>query len=363
MTTTPVELAWYGCDLRTGYIAEELRALTPTQPLQRRLGASTSSTATLALPGAPRTWEAATDPGRTLLVAVDTLTGSIVWSGATLRRDGGSATTVDLTAATPESYLDRRYPGTYSASRTDLALIMQQLAQPLLSQGPAITLDVTPCGTLGSYSVADTDDKTVLSALQEIAAMDGAPEWTIDTVWANAQQSAVQLVLRIKPAIGVQSPAPEAVFDLPGCITNYTLQESYEKDKGATSVVARGAQTATGRATSTTHLATDQLTNGWCLWETRFQPAASITDTASLEQHATAALALMATGTRAWTVSAAASASPRLGRDWALGDSVHLAIATSPRHPNGIDVVGRAYAWSLDPAADTVQPITLEGLQ
>ncbi|PYC83460.1 hypothetical protein C7C46_09005 [Streptomyces tateyamensis] len=363
MTQQPVTLAWYGCSLQTGAIAEELRALTPTQPLQRRLGASTSTAFGLALAGAPAAWEAATDPGRTLTVGVDTATGQIVWSGIPLPRAGGSAPTLDLAAVTPECYLDRRYPGSYSATSTDLATIVQQLATPILTQGPAITLDTTACGTLGNYTVADTDDKSILSCLQEIAAMDGAPEWTIDTVWANAAQTAVQLVLRIKPAIGVQSTNPEAVFDMPGCVTAYTLTESFERDKGATSVIARGAQTAAGRASSTTHLATAQLSSGWPLWETRFQPAAAITDQASLEAHAAAALALMATGSRAWTISAAASASPRLGQSWALGDSVRLRVTSSPRHPDGAETVARAYAWSLDAGADQVQPILLEGVQ
>jgi hypothetical protein len=77
----PVELAWYGCDLKTGAIAEELRSLTPSAALSRRLGDSTGTTFSLALAGAPDEWESATDPGRTMLVAVDKLTGT--WTAAT----------------------------------------------------------------------------------------------------------------------------------------------------------------------------------------------------------------------------------------------------------------------------------------
>jgi hypothetical protein len=68
----------------------------------------------------------------------------------------------------------------------------------------------------------------------------------------------------------------------------------------------------------------------------------------------------MRTGSRVWTVEAVASQAPRLGRDWALGDSVRVAIDHSPRHPNGAETVSRAYSWELDPGGDRVRPILVE---
>ena len=70
----------------------------------------------------------------------------------------------------------------------------------------------------------------------------------------------------------------------------------------------------------------------------------------------------MRSGSRAWTLQAAASAAPRLGTDWALGDSITLAVAAgcSPRHPAGVQVTARAWGWELDAAADRLTPILLE---
>ncbi|MFD0405027.1 hypothetical protein [Kitasatospora sp. NPDC127116] len=356
-----VELTWLGVDLRTGAIAEELRSLAPSGGLSRRMGAVTSAQLDLVLAGAPAGWEAATDPGRTMLVGVDTATGVPVWTGVPKPRTGGSGPVLQIGAASPECYLEGRYLGSdYSVTATDQVAVMAALAAPALTGGPPIVLDTTASGTLIDYTAADADDRPILSYLQEISAMQGGPEWTLDTVWADAAQTRVQLVLRIRPTIGVVDPMPEPVFDLPGCISEYTLTESYERGRGATSVIARGDRADGVRATSSTHTATDLLAAGWPLWEHRATPAQGITDTAQLERHAAEDLALMGTGSRAWTVTAVASRAPRLGTEWGLGDSVRISVAESPRHPTGAEVVARAYAWELNPAADRVSPILLE---
>lgn len=356
---TAVELTYLGCSAASGAVVEEL-PLTPTQALGRRIGGTSSASFSLAFAGAPPEWQAACDPGATMIVAVDRQTSLPIWSGLVLPRAGGSAPTGSLSAATPEAYLDRRYPGSQSAVGVDISLIMQQIVTPALTQGPPIVLDVVPCGTTASYTVADSDNKTILSCLKELAALTGAPEWTIDTVWTDATQSAVQLVLRIRPTIGVQSTTPEPTLDLPGCISEYELQESYETGKGATSVTAWGDTEGAAGAKSAPQLATARLGAGWLLWEHRYQPSTGITAVDQLTAHAAAQLAVMAGGSRAWTLTATASQAPRLGLDWGLGDSLQINITSSPRHPNGITTVARAYGWSLDPGTDTVTPILLE---
>ncbi|MFD5916168.1 hypothetical protein ACFVYP_07090 [Kitasatospora sp. NPDC058201] len=360
MTGDPVELAWYGCDLLTGAIAEELPSLQPGGPIGRRLGAYTSAVFDLHLGGAPDDWEAATDPGRTMLVAVDTATDQPTWCGITLVREGGSEDSVRLAAATPEVYLDRRYPGDYTASGLDQTSVMAALSTPALTGGPPITLDTVASGTAIDYAVVDGDDRGVLSYLQEISAMAGGPELTVDALWADAAHSRFSLVLRLRPTIGVQLSQPEAVFDMPGCVASYSLTESYERGRGATSVTARGDRALGERATSTAHTASELLAAGWPLWEHRWSPGQGITDADQLERHAAEAIALMGTGTRAWALQAVAGRAPRLGTAWGLGDSVRLNIDSSPRHPAGVDVVARAWGWSLDPAADRLTPIILE---
>ncbi|WP_263165388.1 hypothetical protein [Streptomyces sp. SCSIO ZS0520] len=356
----PIELAWYGCDLKSGQIVEELPTLSPSGPLTKRLGMSTSTSFSLRLEEAGRDWLAATDPGRSLLVCVDTLTGQPVWAGIVLTRDAGSGWTAGLGAATPEAYLDRRFTGDQTLIQQDQAAIVTALMAAPLAQGPPFVMDAPALGVLADFVGLDADDRTVLSALQEVMGAEGGPEWTVDVAWADSSRTGFVLPVRVRAAIGAQSAAPEAVFDYPGCVSTYTLAESYEAAKGATVVVARGEGEGAGRLSSPVQIATDLEAAGWPRWVYRYTPASGLTDPDRLAAHARQALALMQTGATVWTVEAAASRAPRLGRDWGIGDSVRIAVDSSPRHPAGADVIARAWAWELDAAANVVRPILVE---
>jgi hypothetical protein len=353
-----VELAWYGCDLRSGGIVEDLPALAPSGVLSRKLGDSTTLQASLYLPGARTGWDEATAPGSSMLVAVDTATDIPVWAGALLTREGGSAQSIQLGAATLERYLDSRFPGTQTLIGADQAAVISALVTPALTDGPPIIMDAPATGVVMDYLAQDGDDKTILSCLQEVMGLDGGPEWTIDVVW-NAGHNGFSFPLRVRPKIGVQAAAA-VTFDFPGCVALYTLSESYEAGKGATVVVARGEGEGSSRLTSSPHEATALISSGWPRWEYRFTPATGVTDPDQLEAHAAQSLSLMAQGAQVWTLEAVASQAPRLGRDWGLGDTIHLAVERSPRHPQGADTVARCWSWELDPGADRVRPILVE---
>ena len=360
MTIGPLLLDWYACDLKTGIIGEELRSLTPSGTIGRKLGQSVTANFSLDLNGAPPAWETATQPGRTMLVAVDTATQIPVWAGLILTRDGGSSNTVAIGAATFEAYLDRRYTGDYSQFGVDQAVIMTGVSQALNTDAPPFVFDAPNTGVLATYTVQDGDDRTVLSSLQELMGQEGGAEFTIDVAWADAAKTTFNLPIRIRPKIGVQSTNPEVVFDFPGCISSYSVTESYEAGKGATEVLAWGDGQGQSRLKSSVYTATALLGLGWPRWTYRYTPASGLTDPDQLNSHAAQALAQMQGGSTAWTVEAVASRAPRLGADWALGDSIRVHVATSPRHPAGADKVARIYAWDLDPGGDKVTPILLE---
>lgn len=359
MTETAYQLAWYGCDLRTGGIVEDLRSLKPTGTLSRKLGDATTLQFELALAGAPSEWEGATAPGRSAFVAVDTTTDTPIWAGAVLPREGGSTQTVTLGAATLERYLDSRFPGTQTLIGADQAAVITALVTPALTDGPPFTIDAPNTGVTMNYLTEDGDDKSILSCLQEVMGLEGGPEWTIDVVW-NATRSGFQFPIRVRPAIGTQTATPEGTFDFPGCVASYVLAESYEAGKGATVVLARGEGEGSSRLTSTSHEATVLIANGWPRWEYRYTPATGVTDPDQLNAHAAKTVTLMAQGAQVWSIEAVASRAPRLGRDWFLGDTVRLTVDRSPRHPQGTDLVARCWSWELDPGADRVRPILVE---
>lgn len=356
----PYELAWFGCDLRTGGIIAELPALTPTQALSRKLGTYTTCSADLTLPGAPRDWEAATTDGQSLLVAVDTLTNTPVWSAIVITRDGGSANTLTVNLTTPERYLDSRYTGTIALTGADQADVLTAIMTPALTDGPPLVIDAIATGTTMDYTVADSDDRTVLSAAQEVMGAQGGPEFTVDVAWADASHTGFILPVRIRSQVGTITDQPGGTFDFPGSVSQYSLLESYEQGKGATVTLARGSGEGDSRLTSTPYTATDLIAAGWTRWVYRFTPSDSATDPDQLNAAAARALALMQTGSRVWSLQAVASRAPRIGTDWTLGDSVRVAVESSPRHPAGADITARAWSWTLDPGADTVTPILVQ---
>lgn len=359
MTSLPYQLAWYGCDLRTGGIVEDLPSLKPSGALSRRLGDSTTLQFDLSVGGAPSGWATATAPGRSVLVAVDTATDTPLWAGCILPREGGSAQTISLGAATLERYLDSRFPGTQTLIATDQADVMAALVTPALTAGPPFTIDAPHTGVTMDYLTQDGDDKSILSCLQEVMSLEGGPEWTVDVAW-NASHDGFVFPIRVRPAIGAQNSTPEGTFDFPGCVSSYTLAESYESGKGATVVIARGEGEGSSRLSSSAHEATALIANGWPRWEYRYTPATGVTDPDQLEAHAAKSLALVAEGAQVWSIEATASKAPRLGVDWFLGDTVRIAVESSPRHPNGTDVIARCWSWELDPGADKVHPILVE---
>jgi hypothetical protein len=361
----PVTWSYYACDLRTGLILEDLRNLSPSGALGRRLGVSTTANAVLALSDTTLPlWVDATTPGRTMVVAVDDQAGLPTWAGIILTRKRGSATQVQLGLATPECYLDRRYTGDYTAAvGADQAVIMTGLGAPLLVNAPNFSFDAPASGvTLDAYAVQDGDDRTILSTWQEVMGLGGV-EFTIDPVWADAARTTIQLVIRIRTQVG--SPLigglPEVVLDFPGCVSSYTQTEDYSSGKGATDVLAWGNGQGNARLKSSVHTASALIAGGWPSWVDRFTPAAGLDDPVQLDAHAAEELAQVDTGTSTWEVACTASQTPRVGSDWGLGDSLRLHVAASPGHPKGADIVARNYGWDMDLGADSVSPVLVEG--
>ncbi|MEU0675486.1 hypothetical protein ABZ330_21845 [Streptomyces sp. NPDC006172] len=356
----PYEIQWFGCDFMSGEIVAELPSLRPSGTLDRRLGEYTSASFDLALDGAPPNWRSATEPGRALIVGVwDGVPG---WAGYVPPRTRGSSSTVNIAASTIEAYLDRRYTGTLVLAQTDEATIAASLFGVAQAGLGCLDVDAPATGTVRDRSYADSDDKTIYSALTELMGVQGGPEWSIDPVW-NTSRSGFRLVARVRKRIGVQDAAPQAVFGMPGTVTEYESVESWEDGKGANVILATGAgEGDTGRATSAVHRS-PLVDQGWPVYEYRWSPSSSITSRSVLDEHADQGLTELAAGTTSWKLTARASRAPHLGSDWSLGDNVRLTVArdTSPGHPEGVDVVARAVGWSLDPAADTISPVLREG--
>lgn len=351
--------AWYGCDWPSGRIVAELPGLAATGPLTRRLGTYTSVSLALDLAARTPDWVPATQEGRSLLVA--TIDDVPMWAGVVLPRDRGSAPTAALTATTVEGYLARRYTPDLAFTGADLSDIAAGLLTAVQPTVPCLDVTATPTGITATRSYRDADDKTVLANLTELMSQSGGPEFTIDPAWAPDRTS-FRMTARIAPRIGSQALVPTAVFDYPGPVTKYAQHGSYEDGKGATVVRATGAGEGDTRAVSDT-LTSPYVAAGWPVYEYRWSPGSDITDTAVLNSHAAAALALLQPGASTWSLTAALDEAPELGTEWQLGDQVRLLVqaGASLGHPDGADVTARCWAWELDTTAGTVAPILVAG--
>ncbi|MGH9247939.1 MAG: hypothetical protein ACRD0W_00240 [Acidimicrobiales bacterium] len=384
----PATFRFLGCDLVTGRIVEELPDLTPSGPLSALLGAYTSAAFTLPLAAdgthgsPPRNWEGATEPGRSMIVAVrdtvvlPTATGQVVlpprpvWAGVVLKRRRGAAAAAELGCVSLEGYFDRRYVADHAYTGQDEAAVILAglFADADTVEGVDFVLDAPATGTPRDRQYFDKDDKTVYSAMRELMGVDGGPEWTVALDWADATQTVVQKTLYVRKRIGIVSAAPTAVFttgSAPGVFasagaseTRYTLDESYESGKGANHVLATSSGEGDTRPQSTPARDEALFAAGWPRYEHRFTPSTSITDIATLNSHAAAALALMARGSRILTLVGRADAYPVLGADWGIGDDIGYDLI-GPGHPTGLQGVNRAVGWELDTAAGTAAPILL----
>jgi hypothetical protein len=367
MTMTVV--TWLGCDLVTGRIVEELPDLQGR--IEALLGAYSSSPFQLPVPlgghGAlPSNWVAATEPGRSMIVAV--LGDAPIWAGIVLGRRGGTAATVTLPCVSLEGYLDRRYVCDHDFTQVDEALIAASLMDDANIEGIDFDVDAPATGTLRDREYRDQDDKTVYSALRELMGVINGPEWTVALGWTDTSQTAVAKTVRVRKRIGHASTQPTAIFTTGGAAAVisaigasegvYEYTEDYSSGKGANHVVATSSGEGDTRPQSAPARDEELIAAGWPCWEHRYSPSSSITDTSTLDAHAQATLALISRGARAISITARADAYPILGRDWSIGDDIGYEL-TGHRHPGGITGVLRAVGWGLDPRAGVVTPVLL----
>ncbi|MFG2046128.1 hypothetical protein ACGFIW_01690 [Micromonospora sp. NPDC048935] len=358
-------VTWLGCDLVTGQIVEELPGLQPSGSIGSLLGAYTSASFALPIPLAghgapPRGWEAATEPGRSMIVAV--LGGVPIWAGVLLPREGGTEATAPLSCMSLEGYLDRRFVGDHVwAQQDEASVIAAGLISDANVEGINLLVDAPPTGTLRDRTYVDQDDATVYSRLRELSGVIDGPEWTIVLGWSDSTQTAITKTVRVRKRIGVASTTPNAVFSTVGTSNaRYRYREDYGAGRGANHIVATSTSSGDGETRPQSAPARDEalLAAGWPRYEHRFTAGSSITEVATLDAHAQQALALMARGARTLTISARADADPLLGTDWSIGDDIRYEL-TGHRHPAGLVGVARAVGWDLDVRAGVVSPILL----
>jgi hypothetical protein len=354
------EVIWLACDLVTGGIIRELPGVYGS--ISRVLGAYTSTSLQVPIPLAgplsmpEAEWSTATIPGQTMIVPV--VNDAPAAAFIVLTRKGGSdGSSLELGCVSLEGYLDRRYVADHEFTTTDQAAIATALVKDAAEEGIDFIIDAPASGVFRDRAYFDKDDAKVYSRLRELAAVDGGIEFTIDPVWANSERTKIAKVVRLRNRVGLETPAPNAVFSTLGdSNATYEYTEDFGDGKGANHTIATSSGEGESRPESSP---ASDVRPGWARYERRFSPSTSITSKSALNQHALADLAQLRDGARVLTISTRWDGYPRMNIDWRIGDDVGYEL-TSHRHPNGLSGVARVIGWELDMQAGVVNPILLQ---
>ena len=239
-------------------------------------------------------WEPATLPGRTMLVALDE-DERIIWGGMVLRRRANASPVVTLDLATLEAYFDRRYVGDRTFTQVDQALIVKGIIDDTVPTGIAFQVDAPPSGTKRDREYHDDEDKTTLSVLADLMGVEGGSESTVDLEWADESHTTITAIVRVRDRLGVASDLPEAVFEMPGPVVDFEYVEDYSAEHGANDVMTTSDGEGDARPSSLHQVAQELLDAGWAVFEYRFTPSTSVTETETLDSHAREKVTVMRT--------------------------------------------------------------------
>jgi len=356
-------LAWVAVELDSGRVLADLPLLDGDSgpvTIVQTMGRYEQAIVTLPvnLQNAVPDWEYATMPAASALVLLQD--DVPIWGAYIARRKRGAGDVIWLTLMTMEGYFDRRYLGDVSFTQVGQNSIVQSLVNSYAAAGSnggiPIRVQVVNggVGTLRDRTYFDKDDKTLYSALQDLAGVINGPEWTIG--WEHqSNPERFTPVLYVGDRLGTASTAglsPAAMFDMPGAINNFSYEEDYGVGRGATDVMAYSSGQGDVRPQSPRQVAAD-LTRP--TFEYRWTPSTSITDVSTLTGYAQGKLLQLSGGTTTVALSAILKHAPKLGIDWFMGDDIGFQIGgldgtgrdTVPAFPGGLTGVARAIGYQL----------------
>lgn len=348
--------SWIACELRTGRVICDLPDLT-VDKVGVTLCDTYNATGSLPVPQSPAPpldWDRAIMEMGSCLVLLDGDTP--IWGGIITQAPRTEASTVQIALPSWEAYLARRYIPDFSRTATEQCALAAQLVAASLDATVPLIVEYTAGSTLRDRTYTSSQDKTLLVALQELSAVIGGPEWTIGWRHLTSPERYVP-VLTIADRIGVAAPAglgPAATFEMPGPVSTFKRSRDWSLGAGANSVVATSTSSdGADRPQSTPQIYSDPDRP---TVEYRWSPSSSITQQATLDAHAAAALAVLKGGSVSLGLTAAVDDAPRLGVDWSIGDDVGYHIAAPS--VGVIDGTARAVAWEATlTGVRTITPI------
>jgi len=342
-------LEWVACNASTGVVIANLPGLI-VPSVQDAMMSFATATATLVV--TDRTdpeWVAATRPGGAYIVLLEDSVPT--WGGLIASRRKGTNDLVSLSLGTVATYLRRRFVGDTTFTDEDQCAIVEQLVALYgETDGLPFEYDVTASAITRDRTYLDLNDKTVMSAISELAGVENGPEWaitwttkTVGTQTAYCPKLVVADRLGSTPAAGL---GPSATWEFPGAVVDVELTEDYSDGKGANDVMAVSTASMDTRPESVHVLVTDDERPKF---EHRFTPSTTITETDTLDAHAARQSAQVGRGTLTLAMTLDA-ASARPGIDFNLGDVRGFRIGGDAHpllaYPGGVEGTARVIGYT-----------------
>lgn len=353
-------LTWYLCDLKSGAVVADL-PLRPSGSIERTIGRASSLSVSLDVhdPSCPANWADLVDLRRAMFV-LDSDGSPLVGYIPTADSAGPPSATWSLTSL--ESALDEVNVRTYDfyEGADDEANVAATLLSDVIGPSWGFEVVTTPTGKTADHSYAFEEDRTVGSAINDLAMAEGGPEWTIRLSWVDPERRQ-----RIKKTIYI---APKIGNDLPAVVVeNIHLQQrtrntSAARGDLATYVIAVSDGSGPSRPMSAAHVDQAALDSGVPQREVRVQVAA-IDDDAQLDRVAVAALGRRRAGLRTWEMELAphVPGCPMVGRDFDAGDTIKIESGPMQHDPASWYAMARVIGWRADIDAtgnlSTVTPV------
>lgn len=396
-------LSWLAVEASTGLVIAPLPGVRVTR-VSSVLGDVTTCDGYIPVGSFPTDWVRATEGRATNLILVDDYKSKTVpvplWGGWVMRRTRSLAAEMRVTLSSLEGWLDSYR---ISTDRTFTGVSQTEIAKALVVEyalsGPhplPLRIDAKPSTRLRDKTYEATSNKPVLTALQELSAIENGPEFTITWEWQHNPER-ITPVLTIADRIGtapMPGLAPAATFSTTraGMVVAASLTEDYSHGQYASNVMTWSSGTGQARPQSTPQTFTDPIRPDVQFWH---YPGSDITQQDTLDGYARQYLDRMRHGGTALSITAIMDKAPRLASDWYIGDDIRYAIGgtvaspatelvsdayvdvyaedyrgrarvkkhpggvdSAPQFPGGLTGTARCVGWHLDPAEPaTVTPI------
>lgn len=335
-------LTWFVADLKTGAFVEELPLRADS--LERTIGAKSTCTVNLDVldPSCPPNWTNLIDGRRSMIVPVDDdlpLCGYLVTDALP------GEETVPLTLESLEAIPENVYVDTadFDEDNDDEADIMAALFSQKITGGWGFGLDVTKTGRTATQSYSALEDRTVASAVADLASKEGGPEWITRIRWEDGTHRRFIKTIEIGPQVGRVIPST--------VIENRHLESRRRPrswQKKAVRTIATGDGAGESRPMSTPVVDDVAVAAGVPPWEIRVA-STSIEEGEDLDRVALQTSLQYRYGTQRWELEIAQTeaGAPRIVRDYDIGDTPHLDLDPTEVDPAEYHGPARVMGWRV----------------